>query len=151
MKSQVQKMIAAVGLVALCGTFLMMVDGCGGLGLPNLGSIFPGAGGTGSLLVGTWKTQSITDGTNSVNCPGTLSDSNGTFNCEQEVRNYLSNGTWITTAPADLIGQGTWTINSNTLTVTNGTTSFSGTVTFSADQKTLYWDVNGITTVAAKQ
>lgn len=149
-KLKIGKGLATVGISLVCGAFLITVDGCGGLGIPNLGQIFPQGGGS-NLIVGTWKTQSISDGTNTANCPGTLTDNQGSFNCEQEVRSYLITGDWVTTAPADLVNQGTWVITNNNLTVTSNNTSFSGAISFSSDGKTLYWNVNGITTTATKQ
>lgn len=145
-----RSVLSVGGLVGLTGIFAVSVLGCGGFGIPNLGQIFPG-GGSGALLVGTWKTQSVSDGTNTVDCPGTLTDSAGSYQCYQEVRTYYPTGSWITTAPTELLNTGNWTINGSSLTVTSKDQSFTGNLTFDATGKTLQWDVNGITTTATRQ
>lgn len=150
MKERTRKAASAIGLISLAGFFTFGILGCGGLGIPNLGQIFPGGSG-GAAIVGTWKTMSVTDGTSTVDCPGTLVTSSGSYNCYQEVRSYLPTGTWTTTAPANLIATGSWTVNGTDLTVKSDSGSFTGPLSFSADGNTYTWTVAGISTIAKRQ
>jgi|GEM_PF-3327871 len=133
------------------GVIVAIALGCGGL-VPNLGSLLPGTSGSGTTLEGTWKTTQITQNGTSVGCPGTIGTGATAVSCEQEIRTYSSNNNWNTTAPADLVATGTWQLNTaagiSTLSVTNathGNTITSGILTFSGDNNTFYWVVNGVT------
>lgn len=132
-----RRLLTGFTLALVAISTLIVAVGCGGLtDIAGLERLFPpGTFGSGanSPFVGQFKLTSITVNGASANCPGSITDSGTNYTCEAIVRNFIADGTFNDTAPADQIGSGTWSVSGSNLSITkNGVTTVQN-VGFTAD------------------
>lgn len=138
-------------LLACAGAVGFIAIGCGGL--LGISQLIPPTGGVGSnSIVGAWKNTQISENGSTATCPGTLGTGAGAVSCDSSVTTFNSNQTYTTVTSGGITeATGAWTITGNMFTMSTTNSTSTGALSFSPNNGTYYWVVNGVQYQAARQ